>query len=516
MNRVACVVELVMCFSSFGVWACPQVAGQEQAGEKSKSDSLYDKVEGYRTSSGCVRFELMLDGTINVLYTTEPVWLTPLGVLKILDDPRIQKELEIVDGQQADIRRAIRDIEAGIEHLESLDGTHPGIERESLAVPVTNGLNFARETLLPMQLDRVGQVFLQYELARTGLLASLAGGTLDEQLKVSIEQWNRLRDHHQSQLKEAAPKILQWKERVREELAGCLEEPQREKLKQLLINDALLVNPPLSLMISQLDRRYVDELNDQLDKMDNPFPDYASFLIPESDRRDINGGWKQQVVSGNPASRIPGELLGILKDPAAVKLFELSDSQLATLEELRASRRLLQEQVMADHNAGKYKSWAESNREGNRRFAEFGKAQLPLIEAVLLPHQHELLTKMRRHFGCHRAGLYYMLVHGELRELLDVSDDRIDKIHQTAKCLHEELGEELCALERDLNRQLIERLHPEQREKLARLTGDSLELERGQIEIDSVILSEHQYARHYARTMKRVFHSLPEILGPRK
>jgi hypothetical protein len=240
VTHVAAVSALFAGFQSFAFLRCDRVVGQDQNENSEKSGKPLSEFEGFRIGMGCLRFKLLLDGTTQVLFTSETVWLTPLDILRMLDDPRIQKELEILDQQRDEIRRAIKDIEAAIEHLESLDGTHPAIEREALAAPVERGLNVARESLVPTQLDRIRQVFLQYELARTGLLGSLAGGTLKEQLGVSVAQWNRLRDVYLAELREVAPTIQDWKKRVRDELAGCLTDSQREKLKALLISDTLL------------------------------------------------------------------------------------------------------------------------------------------------------------------------------------------------------------------------------------------------------------------------------------
>lgn len=156
----------------------------------------------------------------------------------LLNDPGVQKELELVDAQREQLKQMKR--EFGDEIRSKIDGImkNPAEDKSQIA-DVLKDINQRKknrlaEILLPHQVDRLKQISLQAHVNQAGLDRALASKALMEELGIDENQQTELAKKAEQLNKEFNEKVAQLKSNLRDELLNELKPEQREKMRQLL------------------------------------------------------------------------------------------------------------------------------------------------------------------------------------------------------------------------------------------------------------------------------------------
>lgn len=156
----------------------------------------------------------------------------------LLNNPGVQKELELLDGQREQIQQMQN--EFGKEIKTKLDtlmkgGSHND-EQIGAAIQELNQRKKSRlsEILLPHQVDRLKQISLQMNVNQSGLGQALASKALMEQLGIDEKQKEALEAKARELADEFEKKVSQLKSEMRDELMDELTPDQRQKMKDLM------------------------------------------------------------------------------------------------------------------------------------------------------------------------------------------------------------------------------------------------------------------------------------------
>lgn len=156
----------------------------------------------------------------------------------LLHDPGVQKELELVDEQQEQIRQMQQsfgqEMKAKIDEMMKSGG--PEKNDVAKAIEEINQRRKERlsEILLPHQIDRLQQISFQNNVNNAGLGNALASKALMEKLGIDEEQKEKLKTKADELAKELEEKIAKLREEMRDELIDELSPEQQKKLKVLL------------------------------------------------------------------------------------------------------------------------------------------------------------------------------------------------------------------------------------------------------------------------------------------
>ena len=171
-------------------------------------------------------------------FVGSPLMTAPEG-MSLLSDASVQKDLELVDDQIDKLRDMQR--EFGREMKEQIGDLTKGDFDKDRIKDIGALVTRLRETqksqmeqlLLPHQLDRLKQVRLQRHMEAAGTAGAL-GGKIAEELGITAEQKQLLKEREQEIKQEMAEKMAKLREEAREELLEVLNPTQREKLKQMI------------------------------------------------------------------------------------------------------------------------------------------------------------------------------------------------------------------------------------------------------------------------------------------
>ena len=154
----------------------------------------------------------------------------------MLQNPAIQKEIELVDEQVQQIRKIQK--EFGKKIKDQLKGGISGDKARNLGEMIKKlkeeQQEQIKEILLEHQRERLNQVSLQQTLRNSGTANALASKSFREELGLSDEQVKGLREKAAELKKEMEEKIKKMREEMKEELLGELSSSQRRKLKKML------------------------------------------------------------------------------------------------------------------------------------------------------------------------------------------------------------------------------------------------------------------------------------------
>lgn len=160
----------------------------------------------------------------------------PMDSFSLLNNPSVQKDLELVDEQIEKIRELNRDFsqrltkqfQGGLkpENGDKLRELIQEMQREKNEQ--INGI------LLEHQQQRLKQVALQSQLNASGTANALASENFRELLGMTEEQIERLKKRSAELQKQMEEKIKKMREEMKDELLGELTLDQRNKLKELL------------------------------------------------------------------------------------------------------------------------------------------------------------------------------------------------------------------------------------------------------------------------------------------
>jgi hypothetical protein len=156
----------------------------------------------------------------------------------LLNDPAIQKELELLDAQRDQLAQVQQ--EFGTEMRAKLDETmkagdkNPEAMRDFIKDVNQRKKQRISEILLPHQIDRLRQISLQSNVNSMGLSQALFSKTLMDELKIKPEQKEALQKKADELNKDFEKKVAELKSAMREELMDVLDPEQRDQLTKLL------------------------------------------------------------------------------------------------------------------------------------------------------------------------------------------------------------------------------------------------------------------------------------------
>jgi hypothetical protein len=165
----------------------------------------------------------------------------PADPTSLLNMEQIQQELELLDGQL----EQIREIQTNMRKRQSelVRRVSPDAARQpDVAAAMQDELKELRskardeieQLLLPHQSERLQQISRRMALQRQGTAAGITGDALAEELGLTDEQKERLRERGKEIEEDVKREIARLRKEAEEKLLAELTPPQRDKLKKLL------------------------------------------------------------------------------------------------------------------------------------------------------------------------------------------------------------------------------------------------------------------------------------------
>ena len=156
----------------------------------------------------------------------------------LLNDPGIQKELELVDSQREQIQQMKlefgKEIKSKIDEIMKSPDSDKGKIGEAMHEIEKRKKDRLAEILLPHQIDRLKQVSFQASVNQGGMSQALLSKSVMEQLGIDEKQKDELAKKAEELTKEFEGKVAKLKADLRDELVNELKPEQREKMKQLM------------------------------------------------------------------------------------------------------------------------------------------------------------------------------------------------------------------------------------------------------------------------------------------
>ena len=155
----------------------------------------------------------------------------------LVNDPGVQSEIELTDDQLSQIQQMNN--EFGKEMKSKVDATMrgPQADRGNLGTILSDiqrrQSERLGEILVPHQLDRLKQISFQRNEKFAGASGALLGKEIAEQLGISDEQKEKIKQRAAELKKEMDAKVAELQEKMRRELLNELTSEQREKLEEL-------------------------------------------------------------------------------------------------------------------------------------------------------------------------------------------------------------------------------------------------------------------------------------------
>lgn len=239
----------LICLSLVGFFTAPMVRAQEEAPPVEpappQAAAIVVRAENENGVENVQTFAMATDG--GNFFTFAPNFGgtmfgggNPMEASEfLLNDPGVQKELELVDEQ----RDQIRDMQNSFaqEIKSKLDGAMKSGTDHNRIPEIIEDINKRKkerlaEILLPHQVDRLRQISLQSNVNNAGLGQALASKALMEQLGIDDAQKEKLKTKAEELAKELEEKVAKLRQEMREELMDELTPDQQKKLKELLGN----------------------------------------------------------------------------------------------------------------------------------------------------------------------------------------------------------------------------------------------------------------------------------------
>lgn len=163
----------------------------------------------------------------------------PMDPIGMIHNSDVQKEIEL-DAEQLDsfkqvssefqkkMQEQTKDLRSGKidpEKMKAMSASIKALQDEQTAR--------IKKILVPHQLQRLEQISTQQYLDSAGTAAALASQKLAEQLGLTKEQIERIKERSEQVNKEMTEKIAQLKEEGREKILSELTSEQREKITQM-------------------------------------------------------------------------------------------------------------------------------------------------------------------------------------------------------------------------------------------------------------------------------------------
>ncbi len=161
--------------------------------------------------------------------------------MSMLNNPSVQKDLELVDDQMKrinDINKEFsKQIQDQMKNMHGQDGVFSPDHAKDLGQMIRDLKEQQKaqlnEVLLPQQLDRLNQVALQMQMKSRGM-GGLLAGKLAAELGITADQTKRIKERQKQLQKELEEKIANLRDEARQTLLEELTRDQRKKLEELI------------------------------------------------------------------------------------------------------------------------------------------------------------------------------------------------------------------------------------------------------------------------------------------
>ena len=181
---------------------------------------------------------------------TRAVYPTGQSLMYLLYYPQLQKEIDIVDDQKAELQKIQSEMQAKMtESYKTLNEKQDGdqLQRQQKYMELYQSLGKETEekvakVLLPHQKKRLSQIMLQMKLSQTsygyGFAGALEGDEVGKELGITDAQREELKKKEEKVRAEFMKKYQEFYKKLndetREELMSVLTPAQRKKLEDLL------------------------------------------------------------------------------------------------------------------------------------------------------------------------------------------------------------------------------------------------------------------------------------------
>ena len=164
------------------------------------------------------------------------------GSSGLLGMDQVQKELDLVDDQIADIKKIQEESRSAMRGLFSGLRDLPSEERRDAFTALREKMREQNEKaqvkidkiLLPHQRDRLRQINFQMSVQRRGTTNVFGSNTVAEALGITDAQKEKLKEKSAEVEKELREKIAEARQQAIKELLGVLTPAQRKKYEQLM------------------------------------------------------------------------------------------------------------------------------------------------------------------------------------------------------------------------------------------------------------------------------------------
>ncbi|MEL7498691.1 MAG: hypothetical protein AAFN77_13875 [Planctomycetota bacterium] len=157
----------------------------------------------------------------------------------MINNPSVQKDLELVGDQldkvkelqqqhNQEIQKHLGDIRGGSLDLKNIGGL-----KESMSRLRAEQEEQLRKLLLPHQIDRLKQIALQTHMKQSGTANALINKKVAEELDISEEQVERLKEKSKELKEKLAKDIEKLKAKMKDDLLEELTPEQRTKIKEM-------------------------------------------------------------------------------------------------------------------------------------------------------------------------------------------------------------------------------------------------------------------------------------------
>lgn len=167
----------------------------------------------------------------------------------------------------------------------------------------------------------------------------------------------------------------------------------------------------------------------------------------------------------------PADLRSLLYDGNVQQELELIDDQKVAIKKLQAEfSKRSQDLMKRSFTGGPVDGLTVENlRERQKALREEFEEKLA---DTLLPHQIKRLKEVALHTQLQRQGTAGALGTKQLAEALDISDEQLERIQKTATAAKKRLEEQIAALRKQAQQEVLDELTPTQKQKLKDLLGD--------------------------------------------
>ncbi|HEX5104022.1 MAG TPA: hypothetical protein VFV87_09445, partial [Pirellulaceae bacterium] len=169
--------------------------------------------------------------------------------LDLLNDENVRNELGLVDDQVTKLREignslreeaqaAFQDSGIDFRELFQLSEEERNAKlapmREKMEKVAADAQKEIDQILLPQQRQRLKEIVVQSQIRRQGTSAALSSGTLAEELNITEEQKEKLREMQQKVEEELRKEIEQLRIESRDKILSVLTAEQQAKLKSMM------------------------------------------------------------------------------------------------------------------------------------------------------------------------------------------------------------------------------------------------------------------------------------------